>query len=531
MVVRTALVGLLVSCATPVWAQSTDVARQDAPLSAIDWLSESVQQPDVMATAPVLGTQATRTPDANEAPVANSANTPNVSVQALSGAAPRVLGLLPPSSTGLPADLWAGSDVATLIALLRAEQVDTLPAVQDLLITLTITQANPPLEAATPGAFFLARVDKLLDFGALEPAQAMLEASTPDTPELFRRWFDVSLLTGTEDAACRALRNKPDVAPTPSARIFCLSRSGDWSAAALTLNTGLALGDVDAETGSLLSRFLDPDLFENERALTPPARATPLTFRMFEAIGSPLTTVGLPRAFSQADLRANVGWKSQLEAAERLSRASAISDNALLGLYTARVPAASGGVWERARAVNALDAALVGNDHQTKYRAVTALWNEARSVGVAVPLARVFARQLIDMAADVGNNTAVGRDTSVVFTFLLLSDKYELAALNEDLAATNRFLAAVARGDPSNAFAGGAKYRLIQDAFTANPNAALVAMASLGRTGEAILRAIATLQQGIDGDQSAFKEGFATLRALGLEDVARRTALQYLLLP
>jgi hypothetical protein len=523
MVLRVTMIGVFLSCAVPVWAQSKQDAPQEAPLSAIDWLSESVEQPDVLAAAPVLGTQATRTPDANEAPVANSAITPDVSVQALSGAAPRVLGLLPPSSTGLPADLWDGSDAATLIALLRAEQIDTLPAVQDLLITLAITQANPPREAATSNGFFLARVDKLLDFGALEPAQAMLEAATPDTPELFRRWFDVSLLTGTEDAACRALSTKPDVAPTASARIFCLARSGDWSAAALTLNTGLALGDIDADSGALLARFLDPDLYEGERALRPPARATPLTFRMFEAIGSPLTTAGLPRAFAHADLRANVGWKAQLEAAERLSRAGAISDNALLGLYTARVPAASGGVWERAKAVNALNTALAGNDPEITSRAVSDLWTEARPVGVAVPLARVFARQLID--ADLG------RAPAVAFTLLLLSDQYEQAALNEDFAATDPFLAAVARGDPSGASPVRASYPLIQDAFAADPDAALVAMASQGRTGEAILRALATLQQGIDGDQIAFKEGFATLRALGLEDVARRVALQYLLLP
>ncbi|MGJ8612247.1 MAG: hypothetical protein ACSHWY_14190, partial [Octadecabacter sp.] len=255
---RVSLVGFLLSCTAPVWAQTND----DAPLSAIDWLSESVEQPEVVAAAPVLGTQAIRTPDVNEAPVANSATTPNVSVLPLNGAAPRVLGLLPPSTTGLPIDMWDRSDVATLTALLQAQQIDTLPAVQDLIVLLATAQANPPREAATPNAFFLARVDKLLDFGALETAQAMLEDADPDTPDLFRRWFDVSLLTGTEDAACRALQGQPSIAPTPSARIFCLARSGDWSAAALTLNTGLALGDIDEDTGALLSRFLDPDLYE-----------------------------------------------------------------------------------------------------------------------------------------------------------------------------------------------------------------------------------------------------------------------------
>ena len=56
-------------------------------------------------------------------------------------------------------------------------------------------------------------------------------------------------------------------------------------------------------------------------------------------------------------------------------------------------------------------------------------------------------------------------------------------------------------------------------------------MAREGRTGEAILRTIATLQQGLDGDRMAFVDSIATLRALGLEDAARRISLQYLLLP
>ena len=518
MVFRVSLVGFLLSCSAPVWAQTSD----DAPLSAIDWLSESVEQPETLAVAPVLGTQATRTPDANEDPVANSATTPNVSVRPLGGAAPRVLGILPPSTTGLPIDLWERSDVSTLEALLQAQQVDTLPAVQDLIATLAAAQANPPFEAATPDAFFLVRVDKLLDFGALEPALAMLEDAAPDTPDLFRRWFDVSLLTGTEDSACRALRTQPSIAPTPSARIFCLARSGDWSAAALTLNTGLALGDIDEDTGALLSRFLDPDLYEGDPPLRAPDRMTPLTFRMFEAIGEPLSTHGLPRAFSHADLRANVGWKAQLEAAERLARAGAISDNALIGHYTSRVATVSGGVWERAKAIADMQRSLTSEDAGEIMDALETLWTEAISVGVAVPLARYFGPQLIDTGALPAD--------PLVFKLLLLSDRYEEAALKDDLAMTDRFLAAVARGNPSGVPAVRAGRPLIRDAFAAQPDATLVAMAAEGRTGEAILRTIATLQQGIEGDDLAFKEGFATLRALGLEDVARRVALQYLLL-
>ncbi|MCF2904070.1 hypothetical protein L0666_03640 [Octadecabacter sp. CECT 8868] len=511
---------VLIICSAPMLAQTDD----NAPLSAIDWLSETVEQPEVAVAAPVLGTQATRIPDADEDPVAQSATTPNVSVQTLGGPAPRALGILAPEITGLPVDLWENSAPDTIAALMMAQQVDTLPAVQELIMTLSMSQANPPRMDAGDDAFFLARVDKLLDFGALERAQAMLEAASPDTPALFRRWFDVSLLTGTEDAACRDLQSRPDVAPTPSARVFCLARSGDWSAAALTLNTGLALDDIDADTGALLSRFLDPELFEDEPDLTPPDHATPLTFRMFEAIGTPLTTQGLPRAFSHADLRANVGWKAQLEAAERLARSGAIANNALMGLYTARVPAASGGVWERARAVDQLTTALTSEDEGAIDDALTRLWNEAQSVGVTVQMAQYFAPLMLDTGA-------VPADP-LVFKFLLLSDRYEEAALNEDLAITDPSLAAIARGgDFSNVGVERKQYPLVRAAFEAEPDATLVEMASQGRTGEAILRNIATLQQGIDGDAQAFQDGIATLRALGLEDAARRISLQYLLLP
>ena len=82
-----------------------------------------------------------------------------------------------------------------------------------------------------------------------------------------------------------------------------------------------------------------------------------------------------------------------------------------------------------------------------------------------------------------------------------------------------------------NALALRPAYPILQEAFASEPDPALMEIAASGRTGEAILRAIATLQQGIDGDRLAFRDGLATLRALGLEDTARRAALQYAILP
>lgn len=527
----------LTVASTPLWAQNgtdrTSSNDSDAPLSAIEWLSESVVQPDVITvpTVPVQrdeprpGTQARREPPANEHPVTQSALSPHVSVRPLGAPAARAVGVLPPALTGLSTDLWSNSDAETLAALLLAQDSETLPALQRLIVTLALAEANPPQTSITPERFLVARIDRLLAMGALEPALALLENAKPDHDILFQRWFDVALLTGTEDAACRALASMPDVAPSPAARVFCLARLGDWSAAALTLNTGRALGDIEPQNGELLARFLDPELFEDAAQIPRPDPVTPLSFRMFEAIGEPLGTEGLPRAFLHSDLRPNLGWKAQLEAAERLTRAGAVAENRLVGLYTARVPAASGGVWERAKAVARMKTAIRSGDAAQIGTALNALWEEAGNVGLRASLARHFAPQLRhQQVPDAARNT--------LFKFLLLSDEIETAAARDDLTETDPFLTAVAQGAPDRAGPQTNPRRaLVQTAFAASPDPDLVDMAQAGRSGEALLRTLAVLQQGVDGDAQAFARGMATLRALGHETTARQVALQWVILP
>ena len=96
--------------------------------------------------------------------------------------------------------------------------------------------------ATGDGSLLLARIDRLLEIGALEPALALLELAGPAQPELFRRWFDIGLLTGRGGPRLRGAARTPAVSPTFPARIFCLARGGDWNAAELTLRLGAGAG-------------------------------------------------------------------------------------------------------------------------------------------------------------------------------------------------------------------------------------------------------------------------------------------------
>jgi hypothetical protein len=487
-------------------------ARAEAPLSAIDWLSQSVSTP-----------VAIKPPE--EPAVAGKALPDAVAVSVIGAASPDAVGLLSTQVTGLPRNLWGLGLTDEIAALVTTERTDTLPALQQLLITVLLAEAEPPADAGTQGRLLLSRVDKLLDMGALDQAEALLAATGSTEAEVFRRTFDVALLTGSEDAACEMMRNAPNLAPTFPARIFCLARSGDWNAAALALRTGQALGYVSEEDDALLSRFLDPDLYEDEPAPAPPVRPTPLVWRMFAAIGEPLPTSNLPVAFAHADLQDTSGWKAQIEAAERLVRAGAVSPNVLLGLYTDRRPAASGGVWDRVDAVQDFEAALEGGDTAAIASILPAVWAQMVAVELEVPFAKLYSLQLAKYPLD-------GEAGKLAFRIQLLSDQYERIAASHTAAdPVEAFLMALARGKLDGAVAPDSLGRAIAPAFV-DPSPAPEALLLLdqGRLGEAVLMAIDQVGRGVQGDLKGVTEGLSLLRQVGLEEVARRTALELMLL-
>ena len=92
------------------------------------------------------------------------------------------------------------------------------------------------------------------------------------------------------------------------------------------------------------------------------------------------------------------------------------------------------------------------------------------------------------------------------------------------------FEKSIATGTPTQPPAGDALARAITEAFAATeaPQDYAV-MLSGNRLGEAILTAIQQLNRGASGQVSDVAEGLALLRAVGLDDVARRVSLQLML--
>ncbi len=482
-------------------------ATAQAPLSAIDWLS---QTPTVaLDVAPFV----------EEPPVDQGVTTPEVTVSPLGNVGRDAVGLLPSSVTGLPSALWQESPAQTLADRITDLRVEGSPAMQALLYTLLLAEANPPQDAGQADALLLARVDKLVALGAIEQANALLERAGPNTETLFQRWFDVTLLLGEEQRACEALNPAPHLSPSYAARVFCLARAGDWTAAALTLETANLLGLLTLEEDALLLRFLDPEITEGEPLLVTPNDPTPLTFRLYEAIGEPLPTTSLPRPFAHADLRSTSGWKAQLEAAERLASVGALPENRLLGIYTERQPAASGMIWDRVDALQDFDRAVEAGDTTAVEETLAAAWSAAQQARVEVPFSRIYGPVLADLPL-TGVAQVLAREIQ------LLSPAYEVAAQS----GPRDFLAGLARGVPPRR-GQTPEEQAVAEAFNgAGVPQSFSHKLARGQLGEVILAAMALYEQGLSGDLRALTESLATFRALGLEDTARQAALQVLLL-
>ncbi|WP_264213416.1 hypothetical protein [Leisingera thetidis] len=487
-------------------------AFANEPLAAIDWLNQPQPRSGLPGTVLL------------EPPVTGTAALPPISVTPLETLLPPV-GLVPAAATGLPADLWRGSSADDVARLIESVPVRGNPAMQALLFTLLLSESRPP--AATGDRILLARLDRLLALGATDPSQALAEHAGPtDSKARFARWLDATLLTGSEDASCAALTASPHLSDSYAARIFCAARRSDWPTAALMLETAHALELLPKNQMELLDRFLNPDLFELAPPLRRPQDPDPLTFRLFETIGEPMPTASLPPAFAAADLRDISGWKAQLEAAERLARGGALNPNQYLGLFSARKPAASGGIWDRVAAVQQLESDLAAGDPDALARSLPRAWDAMQQAGTETVFADLFAEPLAQAKL-------TGPAAALAWRIRLLSPLYELAAHDAPEAGAGvHFLAELAQGRPGSSTAPSPVAEAIALGFAADAQVpqAIRQMLDDGQLGEAILRSMVLFAQGADGNLGDLTAALAAFRAVGLEDTARRASLQLMLL-
>ncbi len=142
-----------------------------------------------------------------------------------------------------------------------------------------------------------------------------------------------------------------------------------------------------------------------------------------------------------------------------------------------------------------------------------------------VPFATLFGKALQDV-------TLTGEAAAIAFRVGLLSPYSEMAAKRHKPGnPEDAFLVALAVGDARNVVPPDSLGRAISAAFR-EPTPSVEAQALLegNRKGEAIIVAIDNIARGVQGDLRGVTEGLSLLRLAGLEGVARRAALELMIL-
>lgn len=505
--IRSIITGVLLS--SPVYAQNI-IEEPSQPRSAIEWLSESLKErPEALFSEQSIGIQIRP-----------------IETTTLDTQSRNAVGLFSAETAGLPRTAMRASQTGRLLSVLNNLSIPKLPVMASFTERLLLVELDPP-KGQTADALFYARLDALLKVGKLDKAQALIERAGPHDIEVFKRWFDISLLTGNDSEACATMIANPSVAPTLPARIFCLSRSDDWAAAALTLSVARGLGQISHDDAQLLAYFLDPALLEEEMPVSLPQQMTPLKFRLLDGIGEPPETHPLPVAFAVADLRQSMGWKARLEASERLARTGAISPEQLRAIYLERQPAASGGVWDRAKAVQSLQQSLVSNSPTGLEDSLPNAWRVFSAAGLDIAFADMYGRAL--------RQTSVENSVQpLALQIGLLSTAYKDFAtdaenISQPLDASLQFALAIAQ-KTSGPSPKTTLERAILDGLEANRlpirYAVLIAQA---RLYEALLLGISALENGRTTDPQDITDALTLFKLTGFEDIARRAALQMLL--
>lgn len=483
------------------------------PRSAIPWLSDAliVRPPSEARPRAVPGPRP-------------------IEVSVLGAPRPLGAGLLDAAAAGLAPGLWGESSALRLRLLIGRVRGTGVPAAQEMLRTLMLARLTEPRGAGT--AFLLARADMLLRMGAVEEARELLASADDRAPEVLARLFDTGLLVGDQAAACRALGDAAGAEPRPLARIFCLARDGDWRGAAGALSAAEAAGGLNAAEAELARRFLGLVETRPGEAIALPDPLTPLAHVMLLSIGAGPAALAdlapLPPAFYHHDLSPQAPPRARILAAERLVAAGGLGWPVLFAAYRMAKPAASGGVWSRAAAVQALDRALDQGAPAAIAAALDAADAALSPLGLRVALAQEYHARLVALPPDPALRDSPLAELVVLGGDSPLADR--LVAPDDTL--TLRAALAAARGKPFPR--GDARINAIAQAFSDGPAggghaAGLMRLIETGRPGEALIRALADLDAGTRVDPVALAAALSVLRRLGQESAARRIAVETLL--
>ena len=247
------------------------------------------------------------------------------------------IGLISAENTTFPASLWNRSDESILAKKITEIPELKLASTNKIFKRLLILDTEPPINAIgnkNMGSMFLiSRVDRLIEMGAIDEAETILDYIKNPNYDLLTRKIDIASITGRLQGTCKKIRRHFKSSDILKFKIICLAREGDWNAAAILFSVGSTLKLFSSTEKKLLLNFLDPEINVKIEEEEMKENLSPINFYLLLSRGSIFNTKDLPPKYAYNLSLVGNNLMERIQSSEKLVKNFSMNSHHLFSLY------------------------------------------------------------------------------------------------------------------------------------------------------------------------------------------------------
>ena len=247
------------------------------------------------------------------------------------------IGLISIERTKFPSDLWRNSSEKVLSEKLNSMPNLTLTSTNKIFKRLLLVDAKPPLNSIGVKnmgyLFLLSRIDQLINLGAIDEVEEILNYIKEPSIEFMKRKIQVASLNGRLSKTCDLANKYPNFEGMLQFKIICLVRKNDWQAAALAFTVGSSLKQFDEKEKQLLLNYLDPDIENNSLHDIDINDLSPTNFYLMHGKKELIPPDILPNKYAYAFSLLGMPPKLRIKSMEQLASNYVVNANTLFSLY------------------------------------------------------------------------------------------------------------------------------------------------------------------------------------------------------
>ena len=247
------------------------------------------------------------------------------------------IGLISIERTKFPSDLWSNSSEKVLSEKLNSMPNLTLTTTKKIFKRLLLVDAKPPLNSIgvknMGSLFLLSRIDQLINLGAIDEVEEILNYIKEPSIEIMKRKIQVASLNGRLSKTCDLANKYPNFEGMLQFKIICLVRKNDWQAAALAFTVGSSLKQFDNKEKQLLLNYLDPDIETNNPYYIELNDLSPTSFYLLHGKKKLIPPEKLPNKYAYAFSLLGMPSELRIKSMEQLASNYVVNANNLFSLY------------------------------------------------------------------------------------------------------------------------------------------------------------------------------------------------------